>query len=136
MTDTRTRWVVTILLLAVLARVVAALVIGGSFKFADEAVYVDTAQRLAAGEPVVVDPSSLPTQALEDIRPQITALTARANVVRVGRVPPEPPRLDRVVLRTLQSGGGDARPAAGSARPGGGPDGIGPGADAAALKRA
>jgi 4-amino-4-deoxy-L-arabinose transferase-like glycosyltransferase len=42
--------VVTILLLAVLARVVAALVIGGSFKFADEAVYVDTARRLSGGE--------------------------------------------------------------------------------------
>ena len=33
-----------------LARVVAALVIGGSFKFADEAVYVDTARRLAEGD--------------------------------------------------------------------------------------
>jgi 4-amino-4-deoxy-L-arabinose transferase-like glycosyltransferase len=50
MTETRTRWLVTILLLAVLARVVAALVIGGSFKFADEAVYVDTARRLSGGE--------------------------------------------------------------------------------------
>src|SRR5688500_12566796 len=50
MTDTRTRWVVTILLLAVLARVVAALVVGGSFKFADEAAYVDTARRLSGGE--------------------------------------------------------------------------------------
>jgi 4-amino-4-deoxy-L-arabinose transferase-like glycosyltransferase len=49
MTETRTRWVVTILLLAVLGRVVAALVIGGDFKFADEAVYVDTARRLAGG---------------------------------------------------------------------------------------
>ena len=33
-----------------LARVVAALVVGGSFKFADEAAYVDTARRLSGGE--------------------------------------------------------------------------------------
>ncbi len=38
-----------------LARVVAALVLGGSFKFADEAMYVDTARRLSAGEGFGVD---------------------------------------------------------------------------------
>ena len=40
----------TIVLLALVTRVVAALVIGGSFKFADEAVYVDTARRLLSGD--------------------------------------------------------------------------------------
>jgi 4-amino-4-deoxy-L-arabinose transferase-like glycosyltransferase len=49
MTDTRTRWLFTILLLAIVARVVAAFVIGDDFKFADEAGYVDTARRLSSG---------------------------------------------------------------------------------------
>ncbi len=50
MTDIRTRWLLTILLLALVARVVAAIAVGGSFKFADEAIYVDTARRLTSGE--------------------------------------------------------------------------------------
>ena len=36
--------------LALIARVVAALAIGADFKFADEAIYLDTARRLSAGD--------------------------------------------------------------------------------------
>lgn len=43
------KWMITLLLLALVARIGAALAIGGSFHFADEAVYVDTARRLSEG---------------------------------------------------------------------------------------
>jgi 4-amino-4-deoxy-L-arabinose transferase-like glycosyltransferase len=49
MTETRIRWLLTLSLLALAARVAAALAIGAEFKFADEAIYVDTARRLSAG---------------------------------------------------------------------------------------
>jgi 4-amino-4-deoxy-L-arabinose transferase-like glycosyltransferase len=47
--ETRTRWIVTLLLLGLVARVGAALWVGGSFHFADEAIYVDAARRLSSG---------------------------------------------------------------------------------------
>lgn len=48
--ETRTRWVVTLLLLGLVARIGAALALGGSFHFPDEAIYVDTVRRLSAGD--------------------------------------------------------------------------------------
>jgi hypothetical protein len=45
----RHRWVVTLLLIALIPRILAALAVGGGFHFADEAIYVDAARRLAAG---------------------------------------------------------------------------------------
>lgn len=47
--ETRARWMVTLLLFALLARVGAALAVGEGFHFADEAAYVDAARRLADG---------------------------------------------------------------------------------------
>jgi len=43
------KWVITLLLLALVARIWAALAIGGGYHFADEAIYVDTARRLSEG---------------------------------------------------------------------------------------
>jgi hypothetical protein len=50
MRETRIRWVVTLLLLGLVARIGAALAVGGGFHFADEAMYVDAVRRLSAGE--------------------------------------------------------------------------------------
>ncbi len=47
--ETRARWVVALLLLALIARVGAALTVGGGFHFADEAAYVDATRRLSDG---------------------------------------------------------------------------------------
>ena len=47
--ETRARWLVTLLLLALISRVGAALVVGGGFHFADEAIYVDASRRLSSG---------------------------------------------------------------------------------------
>lgn len=46
----RGRWTLWLLALAVGARVVAALTLGGSFHFVDEATYVDASRHLLAGE--------------------------------------------------------------------------------------
>jgi 4-amino-4-deoxy-L-arabinose transferase-like glycosyltransferase len=43
------RWMVTLLLLGLVARIGAGLTVGGDFHFADEAIYVDAARRLSAG---------------------------------------------------------------------------------------
>jgi 4-amino-4-deoxy-L-arabinose transferase-like glycosyltransferase len=50
MMETRIRWMVTLLLLGLVARIGAALTLGGGFYFADEASYVDVARRLADGD--------------------------------------------------------------------------------------
>jgi 4-amino-4-deoxy-L-arabinose transferase-like glycosyltransferase len=50
MMEIRIRWMVTLLLLGLVARIGAALTLGGGFHFADEAIYVDTAHRLSAGD--------------------------------------------------------------------------------------
>lgn len=47
--DTRTRWVIALVFIALIARVAAALAVGGGYHFADEAIYVDAAQRLSQG---------------------------------------------------------------------------------------
>ena len=46
---TPAQWEVTLLLLALVARLGAAITVGGGFHFPDETVYVDAARRLAAG---------------------------------------------------------------------------------------
>jgi len=43
------RWLVALLLIALVPRIAAALAVGGAFHFADEAIYVDTARRLSEG---------------------------------------------------------------------------------------
>lgn len=43
------KWPLALLALALIARIAAALLIGGGFHFADEAIYVDAAKRLAEG---------------------------------------------------------------------------------------
>lgn len=45
----RARWMVTLLVLALVARLGATLALAGGFHFADEAIYVDAAQRLSSG---------------------------------------------------------------------------------------
>ena len=47
--ETRARWIITLLLLALMSRVGAALAVGGGFHFSDEATYVDAARRLSDG---------------------------------------------------------------------------------------
>ncbi len=47
--ETRRRWILTLLLLALLARIGAALAVGHGFQFKDEAIYVDAARRLSGG---------------------------------------------------------------------------------------
>jgi hypothetical protein len=49
MMESRIRWPLALLLVAVIARIGAALAIGGDFHFADEATYLDAARRLAGG---------------------------------------------------------------------------------------
>jgi hypothetical protein len=49
MVQPRVRWMVMLLVVALVARFGATLALGGGFHFADEAVYVDAAQRLANG---------------------------------------------------------------------------------------
>ena len=48
--ESRIRWPLALLLVAVIARVAAALAIGGEFHFADEAIYLDAARRLSGGD--------------------------------------------------------------------------------------
>jgi hypothetical protein len=55
-----TRWVVTLLLLALVARIGAAVAVGDGFHFPDEAAYVDTAKRLAGGSGFGVEYSRVP----------------------------------------------------------------------------
>jgi 4-amino-4-deoxy-L-arabinose transferase-like glycosyltransferase len=50
MIESRIRWPLALLLVAVVARIVAALAVGGDFHFADEAIYLDAARRLAGGD--------------------------------------------------------------------------------------
>ncbi len=48
--ENRNRWVMALLLLALIARIVAALAVGGTYHFADEAIYADAAHRLSNGD--------------------------------------------------------------------------------------
>jgi hypothetical protein len=50
MMESRIRWPLALPLVAVIARVAAALAIGGEFHFADEAIYLDAARRLSGGD--------------------------------------------------------------------------------------
>ncbi len=56
----RVRWMVTLVLLALAARLGAALTLSGGFHFADEAVYADAAQRLSSGGGFARDYSNVP----------------------------------------------------------------------------
>jgi hypothetical protein len=58
--EARTRWVVSVLLLGLVARVGAAFAVGGGFHFADEAIFVDVAQRLSAGGGFGIEYSQVP----------------------------------------------------------------------------
>lgn len=54
------RWLLAILAVALIARISAALVVGGEFYFADETIYVDTARRLLKGQGFGADYDNVP----------------------------------------------------------------------------
>jgi hypothetical protein len=55
-----TKGLVALLLIALVPRIAAALVVGGGFHFADEAIYVDTARRLSQGGGFGIDYQQVP----------------------------------------------------------------------------
>ena len=57
---TLAKWLVALLLIALVPRIAAALAVGGGFHFPDEAIYVDTARRLSEGGGFGVEYSRVP----------------------------------------------------------------------------